>query len=63
MTFLGVAFAPPGGSNTMFSDIEAGRYVMLCFVPTGATSFEDMESADGPPHFAHGMVEEFTVAG
>lgn len=60
-TFLGVAFAEPGGDSTMFADLDAGRYVILCFIPTGATSFEDIETADGPPHFTRGMVREFTV--
>lgn len=60
-TFMGVAFAEPGGESTMFADLEAGRYVVLCFIPTGTTSFEDIETADGPPHFTRGMVKEFTV--
>lgn len=60
-TFVGVAFAPPGGKNTMFADLDSGRYVILCFVPTGSTSFESAETAEGPPHFTHGMIKEFTV--
>ena len=59
--FVGVAFAAPAGDSTMFADLESGRYVILCFVPTGTTSFEDFETADGPPHFTQGMVKEFTV--
>lgn len=60
-TFIGVAFAEPGGESTMFADLDTGRYVVLCFIPTGTTSFEDIETADGPPHFAQGMVKEFAV--
>ena len=59
--FVGVTFAGPGSSNTMYADLGEGRYVMLCFVPTGSTSMEDAETADGPPHFMNGMVREFTV--
>ena len=59
--FMGVSFAAPGGESTMFAELDAGRYVVLCFVPTGSTSFEDAETADGPPHFTHGMMKEFTV--
>ena len=61
VTFLGAAFAAPGSESTMFTDLGDGRYVMICFVPTGATSMEAAETADGPPHFSHGMVREFTI--
>lgn len=60
-SFVGVAFAAPGGGSTMFADLGAGRYVILCFVPTGTTSFEDIETAEGPPHFTKGMVREFAI--
>jgi hypothetical protein len=62
-TFLGVAFAAPGEESTMYADLEPGDYAVVCFIPTGVTSFDDFETADGPPHFVHGMFQEFTVAG
>lgn len=62
-TFRGVAFAAPGDGSTLYADLESGRYVIICFIPTGATSFEEAEAADGPPHFIQGMVREFTVSG
>ncbi len=60
-TFVGISFAAPGQGSTMYADLEPGRYVMLCFIPTGSTSFEEAEAADGPPHFTQGMVKEFTI--
>jgi hypothetical protein len=63
MSFVGVAFAPPGEASTMYAELDPGRYVAICFIPTGATSFENIETAEGPPHFTQGMVEEFTVEG
>jgi hypothetical protein len=62
-TFMGVSFAAPGEESTMYAELEAGRYAVICFIPTGVTSFEEFETADGPPHFVHGMIEEFTVEG
>ena len=43
----------PGTDTTLVftEELEAGRYGMFCFV----------EAADGTPHFALGMVAEFTV--
>jgi hypothetical protein len=61
--FIGAAFAAPGNGDTMFTDLESGRYVILCFVPTGSKTMADMETADGPPHFMNGMVKEFTITG
>jgi len=62
-TFMGVSFAAPGSGDTMYADLDAGRYVVICFIPTGSTSMEDAETADGPPHFTQGMMQEFTVEG
>ncbi len=62
-TFMGVSFAAPGGGDAMYADLDAGRYVVICFIPTGSTSMEDAETADGPPHFTHGMLREFSVEG
>jgi hypothetical protein len=60
-TFMGISFAAPGEGSMMYADLDAGRYVMICFIPQGSTSFEEAETADGPPHFTQGMVTEFTV--
>lgn len=62
-TFVGVSFAAPGESDVMYADLEAGRYAVICFIPTGSTSMESAETAEGPPHFTQGMVREFTVEG
>ncbi|RBY89009.1 hypothetical protein DQ244_14635 [Blastococcus sp. TBT05-19] len=58
-TFTGGAFAPPGGSDTTFLELQPGRYAAICFVPQGTTDMETM--AEGAPHFTLGMVSEFTV--
>ncbi len=73
-----VLLAPPGsdeqipavGDGTLN---EAGRYVILCLIPTGADPGEYLAAAatsDGPPqvaggapHIAHGMFAELTVSG
>lgn len=60
-TFMGISFAAPGTGSTMFADLEEGRYVFICFIPTGSTSLEAAETAEGPPHFTQGMVKEFEV--
>lgn len=50
---LGFTFAPPGETSpTLLVDsLDAGRYVMVCFIPT----------EDGTPHWELGMFEEFTL--
>lgn len=50
---------------------EAGRYAIVCFIPTGADPQEFMDAAatsegppeveGGPPHFVNGMYAEITV--
>lgn len=52
----------PGDSDYVVVDLEPGRYLATCFLPKGATSMDAMPSADGEPHAALGMVQEFTVA-
>lgn len=56
--------APPDAATYVTADLEPGRYVALCFVPVGTTP-EAMAggapSEEADPHFAHGMVAEFTV--
>lgn len=57
--FIAAGFAEPGDSGTVYADLKkAGRYAAVCFIPTGTHG--DTEG-DGPPHFAEGMVAEFTV--
>ena len=41
----------PGAAQTTTMTLEAGDYVLICFVPY----------AQGVPHFARGMVRELTV--
>jgi hypothetical protein len=71
-----VLVAPPGqagfaavGDGTL---AEAGRYLLLCFIPTGADPAEYIAAAQtatdgppqvagGPPHFTAGMFGEITV--
>lgn len=50
----GATFAPPGASSATFIDLEAGDYVMACFIPVGG-------GEEGRPHFSEGMFAEFTV--
>lgn len=65
VTFGGVAFAESGGEDILFTDLEAGRYAIVCFIPVGTNSIadlpEDESAATQPPHFTQGMVAEFTV--
>jgi uncharacterized cupredoxin-like copper-binding protein len=49
----GPSVQPPGGSGTVYADLAAGTYGLLCFV----------SGDDEIPHFAKGMVAEFTVEG
>ena len=42
------------GSNTTISDLPAGRYVAICYMP---------DPADGRPHVTKGMIKELVVAG
>jgi hypothetical protein len=52
-------FAPPGGTGYAVAELEPGEYMALCPVPTGTTGEAE---GSGPPHFVHGMSQEFTVA-
>ena len=71
-----VLVAPPGGAPQIpavgdGSFTEPGRYVVFCFIPTGADPEEYLAAASsgegppqvegGPPHFTQGMYGEFTV--
>jgi hypothetical protein len=72
---VGVSVAPPGADGTVVEGElvvdEPGRYLMVCFVPTGADPDEFMAAAaesegppeveGGPPHVVQGMYAELTV--
>ncbi len=75
VTFVTGAFAPPGEADVTFIALEEpGRYGLVCFLPQGTTSLEQLEeepppgespapdaSPPGPPHFTLGMAQELTV--
>lgn len=65
LTEVAFGFACPG-SNTVFNaDMsEPGRYVALCFIPTGTTPETDPADFEsgGAPHAMNGMVVELEVA-
>ena len=68
VTDAGGAFGFPGDTDTVFVDLDPGRYAIVCFLPVGATpdNMEALESGefdDAPPHFTQGMFREFTVEG
>ena len=52
--FAGATFAEPGDEGSALTDLSAGDYAMVCFVPVGG-------GEDGPPHVSEGMFKEFTV--
>jgi hypothetical protein len=56
---FGGAFAGPGESSGVVTELVPGDYVAICFIPVGTTSL-DFEG-EGPPHFTEGMLHEFTV--
>lgn len=64
-TDIAFAFACPGASSepTAVDIDEPGRYVAVCFIPTGVgpdTPPEEFETL-GPPHAMQGMVAEIQV--
>jgi hypothetical protein len=57
-------FTPPDTETYVTAELDPGRYVAICFVPTGATpealeTGATLDESDG--HFMHGMVTEFQV--
>lgn len=51
VAMAGVVFADrPGQEAIGMFDLEPGRYIAVCFIPTGGE--------DGPPHLTSGMVAE-----
>jgi uncharacterized cupredoxin-like copper-binding protein len=62
--FAGATFGVQGETDIETFELTPGRYVALCFVPTGTIEVETDESEivePGPPHFTEGMQAEFTV--
>ena len=55
LTFTAATFASPGDTGYVATELEAGSYVTVCFIPVGGAD-------DGPPHFTEGMIGEFEVA-
>ena len=54
--FMGGAFAPEEGATAVaFTDLDAGEYIAVCFIPVGGAE-------EGQPHFMEGMRHEFTVS-
>ena len=59
LTEAGGVFAADGATDTGTLDIaEPGRYVAICPIPEGTAG---ETQGTGPPHFVHGMVQEFEV--
>jgi len=60
----GIAFAPVGEAASTSAELDAGRYVAVCFLPVGSTpeAFAEGGPPDGPPHFTEGMVQEIQVS-
>lgn len=75
-----VLLQPPGSDEVIVAEgdgtlDEAGRYLVLCAIPTGADPGEYLEAAaaaeggppegveGGPPHVANGMWAELTITG
>ncbi len=48
----GTAGLSIGMTNYVHTDLSAGEYALICFIP---------DAADGRPHFLHGMVKQITV--
>jgi hypothetical protein len=48
----GVAGLEPGMSQSFTANFTPGNYAFICFLP---------DRKDGKPHFAHGMVKDFSV--
>jgi len=48
----GIAPMAQGQANNLTVDLTPGDYVLVCFIP---------DTKDGKPHFAHGMVMEFSI--
>ena len=60
-TYLGGSFAPPGETDAQTIELRPGEYAIVCFLPKGATSLEDLQTAKGKPHALLGMFHGLTV--
>lgn len=75
---VGVSLAPPDADGMVVEGeltvAEAGRYMLLCVIPTGADPDEYLAAAEeteggppqvdgGPPHIVHGMYGEVSAGG
>lgn len=59
VTPRGIVFSQgPGDGDVARIEMDAGDWIMICFLPLDSSGPED---AQGPPHFTQGMVREFTV--
>lgn len=59
---VGHVFAPPQGEGTTFVELDEGEYLAICFIPEGASMDDGPDDEPtGPPHFALGMLTEFSV--
>lgn len=54
---LGGVFVLSGISDTFFQNLEPARHGIVCFLPTGVPSLEQLEPAEGEPHFMHGTFD------
>jgi hypothetical protein len=62
ITMVGLAGpVPPGESAYAVTDLEAGDYIAVCFIPVGTVSL-DGPPPEGPPHVMQGMQHQFTVS-
>jgi hypothetical protein len=64
LDFVNATIAPQGQDGYLAAKVDKGSYVMVCMLPVGATSFEQLQSGqvDGPPHLSQGMMRSFTVS-
>jgi plastocyanin len=58
-----ITFAEPGEeADYVFAEpLPPGHYVIACYIPEGAHSEADFETATGKPHIQLGMIADFTV--
>lgn len=67
ITDTGAAFAGPGTTSYTAIDLQPGKYIAICFIPTGLTTqvFDEMMATgaepQGQPHAMNGMIAEFEV--
>jgi hypothetical protein len=58
VTLVGKTLSFKDERSFTFADLEPGSYLALCSIPQGTISHTP---GTGPPHFALGMKQEFTV--